>query len=235
MLQLAKAVGSAAVALAFVSTGAQAAIIATWTFESSIPATAGPFAPEVGAGQALGFHASTSTIYSNPVGNGSAESFSSDRWAVGDYYQFSVSTTGFTGVQLSWDQTSSNTGPRDFKLAYSTNGTTFTDFISYAVLANAAPNTVWNGTTANSLYTFANNLSSITALDNQSSIFFRLINTSTVSANGGVVATTGTDRVDNFSITATPAAPVPLPPSVWMMGAGLAAIAGVVRRRRKEA
>jgi len=55
----------------------RADIIATWTFETSVPTTAGPFSPEVGSGSALGYHASGSAVYSNPAGNGSLESFSS--------------------------------------------------------------------------------------------------------------------------------------------------------------
>ena len=72
---------------------ARAVPIATWTFETSIPATAGPFSPEVGNGSALGVHAGA-TVYSSPAGNSSARSFSSTLWAVGDYYQFQVNTTG---------------------------------------------------------------------------------------------------------------------------------------------
>src|SRR4051812_39869141 len=55
---------------------AQADTLAQWTFETSVPTTAGPLAPEVGSGSALAFHIGAST-YSNPVGNGSNESFSS--------------------------------------------------------------------------------------------------------------------------------------------------------------
>ena len=42
--------------------GAQADTIATWTFESTLPATAGPFAAEVGTGSALGSHASGAAV-----------------------------------------------------------------------------------------------------------------------------------------------------------------------------
>src|ERR1051326_1343387 len=73
------------------------------------------------------FHSNASTVWSNPAGNGSAKAVSSDHWGVGDYYQFSFSTSGYTAVSITWDQTGSNTGPRDFKVQYSTNGSTFTD------------------------------------------------------------------------------------------------------------
>src|SRR5262249_15573774 len=116
----------AAVAVSYAASNAMAGTIANWTFETSQPVTAGPVAPEAGVGSALGSHAGTST-YSSPAGNGSAHSFSSNVWAIGDYYQFQVSTVGQSQIGLVFDQTSSGTGPRDFKVAYSTNGTTFTD------------------------------------------------------------------------------------------------------------
>jgi hypothetical protein len=211
------------------ASSAQAATIALWTFETSAPVTAGPFAAEVGVGQALGFHAGAST-YSSPAGNGSARSFSSTGWAVGDYYQFSVSTTGFTGLSLSCDQTSSNTGPRDFTLAYSTNGTSFTNLLDYSVLANAAPNPTWNGTTSSPLYSFSLGLSG--ALDGQAQLIFRLLDRSTVSANGGVVASGGTDRLDNFLVAGTATTEVPVPAAAWLLGSGLLGMLGMGRRRR---
>ena len=203
--------------------------IAAWTFETSVPATAGPFAAEVGTGSASGSHAGTVT-YSSPAGNGSAHSFSSNTWTIGDYYQFQVSTADISGIQLDWDQTSSNTGPRDYRLAYSTDLVNFTDINTYSVLANAAPNPAWNATTSSSIYHFTSNLSSNTALENMSSVYFRLIDNSTVSANNGTVAAGGTDRVDNFTVTGTV---VPEPGSIILLGiAGLLGLASFKRRRK---
>ncbi len=61
----------AAVAVSYAASSAMAGTIADWTFETSIPSTAGPYSPEVGAGSATGSHAAAST-YSSPAGNGSA-------------------------------------------------------------------------------------------------------------------------------------------------------------------
>lgn len=172
--------------------------IVKWTFETSIPTTPGPHAAEIGTGQALGFHAGSPT-YSNPVGNGSAESFSSSDWAIGDYYQFQFQATGYQDISITWDATSSNTGPRDFKVQYSTDGTTFTDAIginsTYQITVDA-----WSSLTYNPLSTRTLDLSSVTALNNAASVFIRLIVTSTVSANGTTVAAGGTSRVDNFTV-----------------------------------
>ncbi len=215
-------------ALTLSAMSAQAVVIANWTFETSIPLTAGPFAPEVGAGSALGVHAGAAT-YSSPAGNGSSHSFSSNTWAIGDYYQFSVSTLGLSNISLTFDQTSSNTGPRDFGVFYSTNGVSFTQFgADYQVLPNAAPNPTWNATTSSPIYTFNYDLSSVTSLNNVSTVTFRLQNTTTVAANGTTVAATGTDRVDNV-IVQTQA--VPEPASMAVLGLGVVAL---IRRRRSK-
>lgn len=203
----------------------QAQTIAQWTFETSVPATAGPFNPEVGSGSGLGWHASSAAVYSNPVGNGSAESFSANTWAVGDYWQFEVSTLGYNNVGLSWDQISSSTGPRDFSLDYSLNaGASWTTVIAYSVLVNAAPNT-WSSITYNPSSTFTPALAG--AVDNQASVWFRLIDVSTISASGGTVATSGTDRVDNFTV-----AVIPEPTTLSLLsGFGLLALT-LIRRRQ---
>ncbi len=176
-------------------------VAAKWTFETSLPTTAGPHAAEVGTGSASGFHAG-STTYSNPTGNGSAESFSSTNWAVGDYYQFQISSDGYQNIGLELDHTSSNTGPRDWGIFYSTTGVgAFIDTgITYAVLANAAPNPTWTSGTHLDEYFYEFDLSGITALDDQATLFLRLVDMSTVSANGGSVGSGGTSRVDNVTM-----------------------------------
>jgi hypothetical protein len=215
-----------------VAANLQAQIIAQWTFEESgsaynTPVTAnsiGGIAPEIGAGFASGFHASSAASWSSPVGNGSAESLSVNNWAVGDYWQFEVSTLGYQGIRFSFDQTSSSTGPRDFRLAYSTDGSTFTGFATYSVLANAAPN-AWTSGAYNPLHTYSFDLSSVTAIDNSPNVYLRLIADSTVSAGGGTVGTGGTDRVDNVTVSV-----VPEPATLALLGLGLGGLA-IARRR----
>jgi hypothetical protein len=203
------AIGAIVLALILASS-AGATNLALWTFETSLPLTAGPFTPESGVynqfpgpSAALGYHVGAST-YSHPAGNGSASSFSSNTWAVGDYYQFKSRTFGYAGVTLDWDQTSSNTGPGQFVLQYSTDGTTFTTSgAPYTVLPNVNPPGAWNATTYYSNYHFTVPLTTVTALDNKAAVYFRLTDNSTVSANGTTVVAGGTDRVDNFQIAAT--------------------------------
>lgn len=210
-------------AIAALASASQAAVLANWTFETSLPATSGPFAAELGVNAASSFASGTTGgTYSNPVGNGSAESYSSNGWNVGEYYQFTTSTTGYDGVLVAFDQVSSGTGPQDFELSYSTDGTTFTSAGAYVVLANASPNN-WSSGTPITSTTYTYDLSAITALDNQPTIYLRLINTTTDAASGsGLVAATGTSRVDNVVIA------VPEPTTLGLL-AGL----GVTALRRR--
>ena len=210
-------------------------VLASWNFNtatiSGTAATFGPISANVGTGSASGGHASSLTVWSSPAGNGSAKSFSSDHWAVGDYYQFSTSTVGVSGVSVAWDQTGSGTGPKDFTFQYSTNGSIFADFANYSVLLNGAPNTAWSATgSVNPAFSFSLDLSSITALNNQTTVYFRLTDRTTVSLNGGTVASGGTDRVDNFVVTVIPE------PSTYALLIGAAAFGVIaVRRNRKSA
>ncbi len=194
--------------------------IADWTFETSQPATAGPFSPEIGAGSATGSHAG-STVYSSPVGNGSAHSFSSNNWAVGDYYQFRVSTLGLSGIWFMWDQISTLDGPGQFQLSYSTNGSTFTTY-SGIVLNDNSP--AWNASTQTSADTIQYNLSSISALNNQATLYFRLTNYNTRSADGtGTTQPAGTSSIDNVVVG------TPEPTSLILAGLGFIGLIGIAR------
>jgi MYXO-CTERM domain-containing protein len=213
---------SAGALLSLVSVG-RAGIITDWTFETSQPTTAGPITPEVGSGDGSGSHAGAA-VYSSPVGNGSAHSYSSNTWAVGDYYQFHTSTLGNSNpLYFQWDQTSSNTGPRDFELDISLDNSTYAPLTSYSVLANASPN-AWSSGTPVPAATMSAALPG--AYSNAADVYFRLKQTSTTSANGGTVATAGTDRVDNVQVTDTA---LPEPASLGLLG--VASLFALRRRR----
>jgi hypothetical protein len=206
------------VALLTLATNASAqTTLANWTFESlpstlsylpgANTATTNFYAEgglQAGTAPANGLHVGAAT-YSSPSGNGSARSLSSQTWAVGDYWQFKVSTAGYQGINVSFDQMSSNTGPGTNKLMYSTDGINFTQFGSvYQVINDSWTSSGTPKTTSH--YSF--DLSSITDINNQATVFFRLVDASTTSVNGGTVATTGTSRMDNFTVTGTiPGAP----------------------------
>jgi hypothetical protein len=211
------------ISVSLVPTRSAAQTIAKWTFETSIPNSAGPYSPEIGSGSASGSHAGPAT-YTSPAGNGSSHSFSATNWAIGDLWQISSSTVGSTDIQLEWDQISSNTGPKNYDLSYSTDGTLYTTVLSYSVLANATPNT-WSTVTFSPASHFSIDLSSYTDLNNAANVYFRLTDTSTTSANGGTVATGGTDRLDNFTIEV-----VPEPGTAALIGLGCGAFFAYRRR-----
>ncbi len=190
--------------------------LANWTFETSIPTNAGPHAAEAGifGGAATAFHAATATVYSNPVGNGSFESFSSNNWSAGDYYQFQTSTIGYTDIEFGWSQTRSGTGPADFKIEWSTDGVIFSDLFSYTVDAIS-----WSSAAGNPASVFLP-LSLPTGAADVASLYVRI--TSTVGAASG-----GTNRVDDIFFNGRQ---IPAPGALALLG-----LAGVVcgsRRRR---
>jgi MYXO-CTERM domain-containing protein len=101
----------------------------------------------------------------------------------------------------------------------SVNGGAFTDLFSYTVLQSGgggAPAT-WSSTTYNSIYT--NTLSLGTAASNAASVVIRFVNTSTT-----VSAATGSNRIDNISVTEVPA-----PGALALLG-----VAGMVSSRRRR-
>ena len=245
-----KTIAVASVALSAVFVNAQeasAVVLAQWTFEPQpftdavgLNKTAGPaVAASTGTGTATGLHASAATDWTTPTGNGSTDSYSANTWGVNDYFQFTTSSLTYENLVVSWDQTGSGTGPRDFDLFYST-GAGFTSAFSYDVPFNGTPalSSNWNATLAVTGSSFSFNFGAITALDNAATVIFRLVNTSTTSigtppAAPGIVGTGGTSRVDNFTVSGTlipPPSGVPLPSSLLVFG-GCAGIAGVARRR----
>ncbi|MFM7205857.1 MAG: PEP-CTERM sorting domain-containing protein [Planctomycetaceae bacterium] len=172
------------------------------------------------------FHTSTAATYTSPAGNGSQYSFSSNNWLPADYYQVVLPTTGYTSLSVSWDQARSSTGPAAFKLQMSTNGTSFTDLTPtpYTVLQSGgggAPGT-WSTATYNALYssTFALPVSA----DNQASLYVRFTNSESAAS-----AATGSNRIDNISITS-----VPEPSTVALAAVGLGFSRLLVRRRRSS-
>lgn len=176
--------------------------LALWTFEVSVPAatnqaTLTGLVAEEGTNAAnsfaAGVHVNAATDYSNPAGNGSLESFSSNEWAIGDYYQFTTSTTGFEDIVVSFDQTRSSSGPATFGIAYSTDGTNFTEFAEYTVGTET-----WSTSTPGVASSFSYNMSALTALNNVATVTIRLVAKSAPSSTGG------TNRVDNVRIAALP-------------------------------
>ena len=178
--------------------------LAAWGFEPDPLATNltnstfGPFAADNGGtGTLTAVHSVATTVWSSPSGNGSSNALSANNWTLGDYFQFQSSSLAFSNVSLTWAQTRSGTGPTNWSLRYSTDGVSFTTFTNYSVA-----NTTWNATNASPASVFTVSLATVTALNNQANVYFRLVSEQTPAA-------TGTARIDDVTITAIPVATGP--------------------------
>jgi hypothetical protein len=211
---------SSAVVAAMASTS-MAVTLAEFTFETSVPAldnsqSAGPYTAEGGIfaaeSVALGVHASPNTDWTNPVGNGSGESFSSNDWAFGDYYEFRVPTTGYQDITFSWHQTRSSTGPATFELTFSTDGVNFTSLTTYTV-----PTVTWSAGSPDATNQSVFGPIDVPGAEDASLVYFRLV---AAVAPGG---TGGTSRVDNIVVAGTP---VPEPATLSLLVLGTVMLRG---------
>lgn len=241
-----KAFSIAAIAsLALVASAAAQTNLAVWTMEvpttpaDLIDSAVGPVVPAesgvfAGAGSPLnGTHVSALTDWTTPAGNGSVDSYSSTNWSTaaplgGDYYQWCTSSIGYQSIMVMWDQTGSNTGPRDFQLSWATAaGGPYTNFGGTEVtIFNGSPFQSWSvAAGVQAAYTHNVDLSTIVALNNAATICFRITQNSLVSVNGAAVAAGGTNRIDNVFVKGTA---IPEPATLSLLALG-----GLLIRRRK--
>ncbi len=184
--------------------------IAKWTFDTLTGTTTATstanLSADIGAGTGVGVHAASST-WNFVSGNGSTAALSANTWATSDYFQFTVNASAYEDIFIQWDQARSGTGPTSFKLQYSTDGSTFTDVpgataLSINITGTGGSFIYSDGTTGNSWSTtkyatnagFAIDLSSISALDKQSTLVFRIVSNVTPASGG-------TSRIDNVTIS----------------------------------
>jgi hypothetical protein len=222
------------------ATSVHAQTIAQWTFEdtaaSALPGTwtsttpsyqaafSGSFASDIsayGTGAASGTHVSALTYWLRVAGDGSARSFNSDHWAIGDYYQFTFTPTAYigsySGINVSWDQTRSASGPANWHLAYSLDGSTYTPLPGYTIA-----NTTWSSSTYSSVNSQSINLGSAldSTLNAGSTVYFEVVCDIAPSSTGG------TSRIDNFTVAST----VPEPTSMALLAGGLMMLFVLKRR-----
>src|ERR1035437_1598625 len=153
----------------FTITAVKADVLADWTFQSALSTnniigagltpsgTQSGILADIGTGTASASHATLTSAWSIPSGNGSSNSWSANNWNTGDYFQFSVSAIGFESIAISYDQFGSGTGPRTFGLQYSIDGVIFLSFgSSYSVLSAPAwnPNTTSGSAGESFVYDF---------------------------------------------------------------------------------
>jgi len=232
-----RSIASLALVAAATST-AGAELIAGWDIVTAFPTGAGNVptgttysvgGANIGANAGLGMlssvHQLAAATYTSPAGNGSQYAFSSNNWRVGDYYEARVSTLGYSGIELSWDQARSSTGAKQFELIMSVDGGAnwSTIIATYDVLQSGgggAPGT-WSSTTYNPLYSTVASLGA--AADNQSEVIVRWRALVDAVTSTGTYAASGSVRLDNVMFNAIPA-----PGALALLG-----LAGLSARRRR--
>ena len=232
-----RSIASLALVAAATST-AGAELIAGWEIVTAFPTGAGNVptgttysvgGANIGANAGLGMlssvHQLAAATYTSPAGNGSQYAFSSNNWRTGDYYEARVSTLGYSGIELSWDQARSSTGAKQFELIMSVDGGAnwSTIVATYDVLQSGgggAPGT-WSSTTYNPLYSTVASLGA--AADNQSEVIVRWRALVDAVNSTGAYAASGSVRLDNVMFNAIPA-----PGALALLG-----LAGLSARRRR--
>ena len=125
---------------------------------------------------------------------------------------FSVNTTGFSNIIVSFATQGTSTGFNSNQFQYSLDGTTFIDFGPPYVPA-AVFGTI----------PIVFSLTSIDGLNNNPNAAFRIV-------FNGATSSTGNNRIDNIVVEGTSAATIPEPTTVLLLLTGLASLAGVKRR-----
>ena len=214
-----RSIASLALVAAATST-AGAELIAGWEIVTAFPTGAGNVptgttysvggantGANAGLGELSSVHQLAAATYTSPAGNGSQYAFSSNNWRTGDYYEARVSTLGYSGIELSWDQARSSTGAKQFELIMSVDGGAnwSTIVATYDVLQSGgggSPGT-WSSTTYNPLYSTVASLGA--AADNQSEVIVRWRALVDAVSSTGAYAASGSVRLDNVMFNAIPA------------------------------
>ncbi|WP_100333111.1 immunoglobulin-like domain-containing protein [Bacillus alkalisoli] len=164
--------------------------LVSWHFNGESPVATGGI--ESNASQEIRIVGATGTGY--VAGHGSSSrAINSNGWHnTGEekYWFIEFSTLGYKNVTLSSKQFGSNTGPRDFVVQYSLDGTNWTEVANTNV-------TVGNNWTSGVL----NNISLPQEVENQENVYVRWLNTSNVSINSGIVGSGGTNRMEDVVIS----------------------------------
>jgi hypothetical protein len=221
---------SVSLALLLTCTLAQADIIAQWNFNSPVPdanTSTGTSAPARGNGTAALLGSLTAT-FSTGCTNDPAPDNSG--WNTASYpaqgtsnelggVQFNVSTLGYSGIAIRWDQRVSSTASKYYRLQYSSDGAYFMDFYQ--------PNIMQAVSSSSSYYeSQTNDLGFCADLNDCAGFTFRIVSEFESSALGagadGFVTTYGTNnysragtvRFDMVTVTGTPIPGANTPPHV---------------------
>lgn len=170
--------------------------VAAWDFPTTGAAPTLPAAATSGKNQEDAQFTTNKTISTTM----STNSVSATSWAIGDYWEVKLSTAGYENLTLTAQSRSSGTGPRDFKVQYSTDDSTWNDFSNneYAI----------TGTT---LSKYVNNLALPEESRDQGELYIRFILISDISSRAGTgsysaseqIAAGGSSNINNISVTGT--------------------------------
>lgn len=133
---------------------------------------------------------SPSTInYVSGSGGSGTYSTNNINWDNGQnlkYWQIVLSTQGYKNLNLSSKQYSSNTGPRDFKIQYSTDGTIWGDAGATITIA------------ANFTKGVLNEFILPIQCNDQPMVYIRWMMSSNIAVNGSNVGSSGSNRIDDI-------------------------------------
>ena len=205
--------------------------IASWTYDSLLGSDTNP-TPNTGSGSSSivnlggGTVGSTSNYQATGMsGTGCGTQNGLNAWAINPFdpgstnekngVQYNASTVGNQNIVVTWDQRFSNTSPNTVRLQYTTDGTTWTNFIM-----TTSNTTYCSGSSINSNGCFETNagdvyrritvdMSSVTAINNNANFGIRMVAAYYQStgqfrqsaAPTSVAGTTGTWRFDNVTIS----------------------------------
>ncbi len=164
-------------------------IVAAWNFdtESLLPSQSVPAndkaSMKIEGASLQGFSSGASGMAVN-----------SNNWAEGGdgskYWYTKVSTKGFTNLELSSKQNGSGTGPRDFNIALSNDGSNWQDMENSDITVGSN----WTSGVSNKLLLPP-------AFENLDSTFISWKMRSDTSIGGGEISSSGTDRLDDVLLT----------------------------------
>ena len=149
--------------------------------------TAVPDSEIVSATGGLFSDMATLTHSSGTMPTYSTSSLSCTGWEIGAYWQIELSTAGYTELTIGQRMRSSNTGPKNFSLQYSTNGINFTDVGGIAIESSTL--------TDKGFFILPDEC------ENRVRLYIRYTVKDTVSMNNGTLAPTGASNINNIVIT----------------------------------
>jgi len=200
--------------------------LAQWTYEPLNGTNASP-TPNIGSGSSslvgsmVGFGGTGTGMTGTGCG---AQTSSTSAWAISSAnpgtsnessgVQFNVSTAGYSGVIVQWDQRFSNTSANTVRLQYTTDGITWNNFTMTGSNTTLCAGSINNGRFENNAGDVYRrvivNLSAVTAVDNNPNFRFRAVAAHyqgtgqfRQSGNSANVATGGTWRFDNVMVSGT--------------------------------